>query len=118
MATSNLSPSVNVAGGLRGIPRITASTIRGISSCVRAGELVDNSTVGEGDSTEIDGLALFGSLRADLLARLRRPRGGALLSDADAFGVVAALVILGKGALAFVVFLVQAIYANYHTDSN
>ena len=72
---SNSSPSVNAAGRLGGIPRITASTIRRISSCVRAGELVDNSTVGEGDSTEIDGLVLFGSLGADLLAELRQPQG-------------------------------------------
>ena len=34
---------------------------------MKAGELVDNSTVGEGDSTEINGLVLFGSLGADLL---------------------------------------------------
>ena len=113
---SNSAPSVNAAGGLRGIPRITASTIWGMSSYVRAGELVDNSTVGEGDSTEINGLALFGSLGVDLLVGLR-PRGGALLSDAGALGAVAVLVIL-EGALAFVVFLVRAIYANYHTDSN
>ena len=73
---------------------------------MRAGELV---TVGEGDSTEIDGLALFGSLGADFLTALRRPRGGALLIDAGAFSAVPVLVIFEEGALALAVFLVQAI---------
>ena len=40
-----------------------------------------------------------------LFAALRRPRGRTLLSDASAFGAVAALVILEEGALALVSFL-------------
>ena len=91
------------AGGL-GMPRKTASTIRGMSSCVRMGELVEGSVDGKGISAEIEGLALFASVVVDFRDTLRRPRGKVLVVKADALGATAALVTLDEGALALAVF--------------
>ena len=98
------------AGGL-GMPRRTASTIRGMSSCVRTVELVEGSMDGEGISAEIEGLALFASVVVDFRDTLRRPRGEVLVVEADAFGAAAALVTLDEreGALVLAVFFVRPI---------
>ena len=80
------------------MPRKTAPTIRGMSSCVRTGELVEGSMDGEGISAEIEGLALFASVVVDFRDTLRRPRGKVLVVEADALGVAAALVTLDEDA--------------------